>query len=131
MIRHVAMGLISNEAGQILMALRRPSQSRPSMFEISGGAVEPGESNEEAVVRELREELGVETRIVDHIADEVLDLEVDLKFHLYAVRIISGTPRPLEAVRLAWTMIDFAIVSMPCVPSTYLFYRRIKRYLGQ
>lgn len=131
MTKHVAMGLITNDRGQILMALRRPSQTRPNMYEIAGGRVEDGESHEETVVRELREELGIETEVLTHIDSCELDLEVRLHLHCYAVRIVSGEPRPIESVKLLWTTIDYAIVNLPCVPSTYLFYRAIKEYIGK
>lgn len=131
MIKHVAMGLIVNDRGQILLAFRRPSQTRPNMYEIAGGRVEDGESHEETVVRELREELGIETEVISHIASCELDLEVKLNLHCYAVRIVSGEPRPIESAKLLWTTIDYAIVNLPCVPSTYLFYRAIKEYIGK
>jgi len=55
----VAAALIES-GGRVLICQRRPDQSHPGKWEFPGGKVEPGESPEQALRRELREELGIE-----------------------------------------------------------------------
>lgn len=125
------MGLIVNDKGQVLMALRRPSQSRPNMWEIPGGRVEPNETFAGAVVRELKEELGVDVEVGAFIDKVDLEFEVPLRLQCYAAYIVAGEPAALESVRLLWTHMDYAIVNLPCVPSTYWFYPKIRDYIAR
>ena len=66
-------------------------------MEFVGGKVEPGESKEEALRRECREELGVEIAVGDVFMEVVHaypDMTVELT--LFHARIVSGTPQKLE-----------------------------------
>jgi 8-oxo-dGTP diphosphatase len=56
----VAVGLIEDGQGQLLMASRPSGKVYAGWWEFSGGKCEPGESAAQALVRELREELGIE-----------------------------------------------------------------------
>ena len=87
------------EAGdlkRLLLAQRKPEQSYPGQWESPGGKVEEGETDEDALVREVREELGVKCRIVHKIAST--DLEQPTVPHLIVVTfyrvVLLGTPAP-------------------------------------
>jgi 8-oxo-dGTP diphosphatase len=56
----VAAALI-DDAGRVLLQRRAPDRAMAGLWEFPGGKVEPGELPEAALVRELREELGIET----------------------------------------------------------------------
>lgn len=127
----VAMCLITDPLGHVLMALRRPHQTRPNMWELPGGRIERGETQAQAVAREAIEELGCTVSVGPRLAATNLHLEVNFTLYLYAATIIIGKPAPLESVKLRWVDIRRAIVSKPCVPSTYLFYPAICHHLGQ
>jgi 8-oxo-dGTP diphosphatase len=84
-----------------LVQQRLPGGSRADLWEFPGGKVEPGESDEQALAREAREELAVELEVgprrwSGHHAYP--DVEVELVVH--AARIVSGIPRPLGAQAL-------------------------------
>ncbi len=59
---HIAVGLLYNERGEILIAQRRPEAHQGGLWEFPGGKVQSGEDCAAALVRELAEELGIEVR---------------------------------------------------------------------
>jgi 8-oxo-dGTP diphosphatase len=59
----VVAGLITAADGRVLLTQRRADQSLPLAWEFPGGKMEPGESPEQALARELREEIGVQAQI--------------------------------------------------------------------
>lgn len=72
-------------------------------WEFPGGKVAAGETDVEALVRELREELGVETRADDLIATlihEYPDREVEIV--LWRATVLAGEPRGLDGQNLKW-----------------------------
>lgn len=56
----VAVGILTDEAGNILLCQRPPHKSYPLKWEFPGGKVEQGEETVQALCRELREELGID-----------------------------------------------------------------------
>lgn len=104
---HVMAAVISDARGRILLARRTEGRDLAGRWEFPGGKLEPGESPEDALVRELREELGIEARVGDHVIsvpqqypDKRLCLEVR---HLTGW---TGTPRGHEGQALAWVAPD-------------------------
>ncbi len=94
----VVAALIESAPGRFLVQQRLPGKSRPLLWEFPGGKVEPGETDAQALVREAREELGVLLEVAGErfaVRHAYADLTVDL--HLYAARILEGTPAPLGA----------------------------------
>ncbi|HVY12541.1 MAG TPA: 8-oxo-dGTP diphosphatase MutT [Alphaproteobacteria bacterium] len=100
----VAAALVDSD-GRILLAQRPDDQALAGLWEFPGGKMQPGETPEEALVRELKEELGIETSpaclwpltFASHAYE---------KFHLlmplYACRNWKGQPQPLEHKALRW-----------------------------
>lgn len=99
----VVAGLIIGDDERVLITQRRADQALPLQWEFPGGKVEPGEAPVAALVRELREELGV-TVTVGRIWDVLFHAypEFDLVMLVYPCRIVDGTPRPVEVADLAW-----------------------------
>jgi len=102
----VVAGLILGE-GRVLITQRRADQALPLQWEFPGGKVEPGEAPVAALVRELREEIGVEVA-VGRIWDVLFHAypEFDLVMLVYACRIASGEPRAVEVADLRWQRPD-------------------------
>ena len=98
----VVAALIWN--GDRFMACQRPAhKARGLLWEFVGGKVEPGETKEEALVRECREELGV-TIAVGNVFMEVEHVYPDLTVHLtlFHARIMEGVPQKLEHNDIQW-----------------------------
>ncbi|HUJ58408.1 MAG TPA: (deoxy)nucleoside triphosphate pyrophosphohydrolase [Kofleriaceae bacterium] len=96
-------GLIVGADRRVLIAQRRADQALPLSWEFPGGKVEPGEAPAAALVRELREELGVTVR-VGRIWDVLFHRypAFDLVMLVYACAIVDGEPRAVEVADLAW-----------------------------
>ena len=98
----VVAGLIVRD-GVVLITQRRADQALPLQWEFPGGKVEPGEAPTAALVRELREEIGV-TVEVGRIWDVLFHAyeAFDLVMLVYACRLVEGEPRAVEVADLAW-----------------------------
>ena len=85
------------ENGRFLACQRPAHKARGLLWELVGGKVEPGESKEQALVRECREELGV-TVAVGPVFLELTHAYPDLTVHLtlFHARIVEGRPQKLE-----------------------------------
>ncbi len=99
-----AVALIDPD-GRILLAQRPAGKSMAGLWEFPGGKVEEGETPEAALVRELNEELGIETwnsclaplTFASHSYDDF-----HLLMPLFACRKWEGTPLPKEGQVLKW-----------------------------
>ncbi len=98
----VVAGVV-RRADRIMICQRKPGGSMPLKWEFPGGKLEAGESPEEALARELREELGVEVR-VERILDarRIADGTRDLLLLFYCAEIVAGEPRTLDCNAIAW-----------------------------
>lgn len=98
----VAAALLTQE-GRYLITQRRAGVHLGGLWEFPGGKREPGESLEDCLRRELREELGIEIappvpfRVIRH---EYPEKSVEL--HFFRCAIASGLPRPLGCADLRW-----------------------------
>jgi len=102
----VVAALIWNR-DRFLICQRPAHKARGLLWEFVGGKVEPGETNEQALVREVREELGV-TLAVGEVYMEVVHTYPDLtvRLTLYHAHIAAGVPRLLEHQDLRWIRVD-------------------------
>lgn len=99
-----AVALIDTD-GRVLLAQRPPGKSLAGLWEFPGGKVEPGETPEAALIRELQEELGIDTwtsclaplTFASHSYDDF-----HLLMPLFTCRKWKGIPRPQEGQNLAW-----------------------------
>ncbi len=104
MVLVVAAALV-DPAGRVLLAQRPAHKSLGGLWEFPGGKVEPGESPEAALIREVMEELAVilEPDALDPFAFASHSYaDFHLLMPLYVARLWTGEPQPLEAQALAW-----------------------------
>ncbi len=99
----VVAGLIIGDDDRVLITQRRADQALGLQWEFPGGKVEPGEAPVAALIRELREEIGV-TVEVGRVWDVLFHAypDFDLVMLVYPCRIVAGTPRAVEVADLAW-----------------------------
>ena len=103
-----AVALIDPE-GRVLLAQRPPGKSLAGLWEFPGGKVDPGEIPEAALIRELQEELGIDTW-ASCLAPLTFASHTYPDFHLlmplFACRRWNGVPTPREGQTLAWVRPD-------------------------
>jgi len=99
-----AVALIDTD-GRILLAQRPEGKSMAGLWEFPGGKIEPGETPEHALVRELKEELGIDTWS-SCLAPLTFASHSYYSFHLlmplFACRKWDGIPHPQEGQTLKW-----------------------------
>ncbi len=101
----VAAVALVNGQGQVLLAQRPEGKSMAGLWEFPGGKVQAGEAPEYALMRELEEELGIETREccfspIGFASHSYTDFH--LLMPLFVCRVWRGEPKPIEAQALAW-----------------------------
>jgi 8-oxo-dGTP diphosphatase len=84
---------VIEDDGAVLACRRRPGKAAAGRWEFPGGKVEAGESPEQALTREIREELGIGIRIVSHLTSDVTGpiKLVCLRAELDSARPVSST----------------------------------------
>lgn len=95
------------ENDRFLICQRPAHKARGLLWEFVGGKVDPGESKQQALIRECREELDVEVSVGDvfmEVLHEYPDLMVRLT--LFNSTITAGTPQMLEHHDIRWITVD-------------------------
>lgn len=97
MTERIVVGAALLEGGRLLAARRSAPVELAGRWELPGGKVEPGETPEAALVRELREELGVEAEVLSRVPG-AWPLKPPYVLHVWTARLVSGSvePEPLQ-----------------------------------
>lgn len=124
---HVAVGVLTNTADEVLLSFRHPRSHQGGLWEFPGGKVEPGESVEAALRREFKEELDIEPlvffplkKIIHHYADKSVLLDI------WRITEFRGEPSGLENQPLKWQKIStldaasFPAANIPIIRSLQL-----------
>ena len=118
----VVCGLIEDGAGRVLACRRAAGQALAGLWEFPGGKLEPGEDAAAALVRELREELGV----VVESGEALAPVEHDyggfvIRLIPLRCRVVSGEPHPHEHDAIRWVgphetgALEWAAADLPVV----------------
>lgn len=99
----IVTAAILQKDGKVLIARRRRGDRLEGKWEFPGGKLEPGESPESCLARELREEFGIEAAVADFFAASVYEYAhgtIDLR--AYRVRHLSGSLQVHSHEEIAW-----------------------------
>jgi 8-oxo-dGTP diphosphatase len=107
--------------GRCVLASRRTEPPRlAGLWEFPGGKVEPGETDEQALVRELQEELRVEVEVGDRLGGDLL-IGQKAVLRVYLCRLVSGEPALVDHDAHRWLAsdelleVDWIPVDLPLV----------------
>lgn len=105
--KQIGVAVIWNEQGQILIDRRRPDGLLGGLWEFPGGKLEPDETIEACIQREIQEEIGIDIEVGEQL------MTIDHAYTHYRVtlnvhhcRYISGEPRPIECEEVRWVRAD-------------------------
>lgn len=116
------VGAVLQKNGKILAARRSDSMSLPGMWEFPGGKIEPGETKEQALSRELREELLIIAEVGDHV--ETTEHEYDfgvVVLSTFYCALLDGEPTLTEHSEIRWvlpeemSLLEWAPADVPAV----------------
>jgi len=110
-VRLVVGAVLRDAAGRVLAARRE----RPAGWELPGGKVEPGETEPAALVRELREELGVTVEVGERFGPDV-PIDPNFLLRAWTVALFHGEPAALEHAELRWLAPD-ELDTVPWLPA--------------
>jgi 8-oxo-dGTP diphosphatase len=116
----VVAGLIWRDA-QILVQQRPAGKANGLLWEFPGGKVDPGENDVHALIRECREEIGVDVHVgplaweVEHLYED-LDIRVSLTLYHARLSTANAKPQPHEAAQLRWMDCE-ALPELPFCPA--------------
>lgn len=124
------VGAVIRRGAEVLIAQRLPGKHEALLWEFPGGKLEPGESPEACLVREIDEELGVTIRVGPPLGEVTHDYG-ERRIHLtcYWADLVAGEPRALECHAIRWVRTEelggfaFAGADVPLVAE-------LKRVLG-
>jgi 8-oxo-dGTP diphosphatase len=111
----VAAGILIDDRDRVLLMQRLPGKHLAGLWEFPGGKLEPGETIEHALVRELDEELGIEVLA----SEPLISLpwrypEKSVRLHALRVTKWRGEPRAREGHPLRWSALrDIVVANMP------------------
>jgi A/G-specific adenine glycosylase len=105
--KRIGVAVIWNDQGQLLIDRRRESGLLGGLWEFPGGKIEPEETVEACIAREIQEELGIAITVHEHL------ISVDHAYSHFRVTLIvhycqyvSGEPQPLECEEIRWVAMD-------------------------
>ena len=116
------------EDGALLVAQRNRPPELAGLWELPGGKVAPGESDEAALARELHEELGVHVTVRARLGEDVA-LSATTSLRAYSVTRVSGDLNPHDHHALRWVRAD-ELDALPWVPADRAWLPDLARALA-
>lgn len=119
---YVAAGILLNKCGQVLIAQRPKGSDMELLWEFPGGKLESGESPQQAIIRELSEELAIKSEASKVLFEETFQYP-DKIVTLYFVKIETYSPEPiaLEHQEIRWiSSKDFSKYEFPLADLAFL-----------
>ncbi len=110
----VGAALLRDDPPAVLASRRTEPPRLAGLWEFPGGKVEPGESDAQALVRELREELQVEAEVGERLGGDLL-IGATAVLRVYLARIVAGEPALVDHDEHRWLTAG-ELDSVPWIP---------------
>jgi 8-oxo-dGTP diphosphatase len=101
MVNQIVVAAAIVAEGKVLVAQRVRPPELAGRWELPGGKVAAGETEPEALARELAEELGVEVAVGERLGDDV-ELNPTMTLRAYEATLLRGEPQPHDHAALHW-----------------------------
>jgi 8-oxo-dGTP diphosphatase len=128
-MRGLVVGAAIIVGGRLLAAQRSAPPELAGGWELPGGKVEPGETDEEALTRECLEELGVEI-IVGHQVGAEWPLHNGYVMHVWTATLAGGEPKALEHSDLRW-LTEPELFDVPWLPADLRVVEAVRAHLRE
>jgi 8-oxo-dGTP diphosphatase len=124
----VGAALLRDDPPQVLASRRTAPAHLSGLWEFPGGKVESGETDEQALVRELREELGIEVTVGDRLGGD-LKIGETAVLRVYACRLVSGELTLVDHDEHRWLTAD-ELDDVPWIPVDLPLIPELRRILS-
>jgi A/G-specific adenine glycosylase len=105
--KQIGVAVIRNEAQQILIDRRKAEGLLGGLWEFPGGKIEPEETVEDCIKREIKEELDIDIEVGEHlISINHAYTHFRITLHVHYCRHLSGEPQTLECDEIRWVTLD-------------------------
>ena len=100
---NVVAGVIKNEEGKILITQRNLKKAQGGLWEFPGGKIELNETKENAIVREIKEELDIDIQVEQYLSEKVFNYpEKDINLIALECKKVNGEIKLLEHEDYRW-----------------------------
>lgn len=101
--KQIGVAVITNQQGKILIDKRKPEGEMGGLWEFPGGKIEPGETVEECIKREIKEELNIEILVGDRLTTITHRYKTfNITLYVHDCQHLNGTPECLECEEIQW-----------------------------
>lgn len=105
--KQIGVAVINNQQGKILIDRRKQKGEMGGLWEFPGGKLEAGETIEECIQREIKEELDIEISVGDRLTTITHNYETfNVTLYVHDCQYLSGEPQPLECEEIHWVAPD-------------------------
>lgn len=102
-MNNVVAGIIYRDDGKFLIAQRNLNKNQGGLWEFPGGKLEPGETCEEALAREIREEMAADIEVLECVGENIHHYpEKDIRLMFYKAKLLSDDVTLLEHEDCRW-----------------------------
>jgi len=107
MLIRVAVGAVINQNQEVLIAQRKKNQHLGGLWEFPGGKVEQNESPQQALIRELKEEVGIDVLASEPLTTIAHDYpEKSVELHVFLVKEFEGVAKGVEGQIVKWVLMQ-------------------------
>ncbi len=122
---NVVAAIIKNKEGKILIAQRNFKKAQGGLWEFPGGKVEPNETYEEAIVREIKEELNMDIKYNNYFDEKIYEYpEKTIRLIALNCSMIGDTYELFEHEQIAWIAND-EFINYEFAPADIYFINKI------